>query len=456
MDDNYSLASFAFLYNYAKDSDETMSFHAETFPHTERLTIHRIPICSFSSITAVKTPHELAACELVSKARALTLNDNTSSASVCQPFLWVILNVATSKDTQQVTLERSIVEHAGGVVWNSSVALADLLFESFCKRTVGDGLLSPLQQLPDNPVVLELGAGVGLLGPVYRFVCRAKKVILSDSSFDSLTLSFRTQRLNDGPASHEPADEVDDSRVLWAGRKLLPGRDDKRRDGDIGSTAWTCDVNPDVVVRHLDWHTVSPSGTAHEFSKTINASCIPTTGDRCLGTDMDAFKWRQTDVEIINGVLYDFAAIDSFANLVYKLLRLNPQALCLLAHDERLNVPFSAVGVDVAQDVFLEHFMDSYVKEVIPCADRERPYIMKRHQVMLTVLLHRVTTSRTHSCRFQVFRGRGSSFNRSLLLCELCSRWILWNRSLRQNPVMEAICLLPQHSAVMPMITIKA
>ncbi|KAL8271408.1 hypothetical protein Esti_004609 [Eimeria stiedai] len=254
--------------------------------------------------------------------------------------------------------------------------------------------------------VLELGSGVGFLGPVLKRLLRGVsqgapgappktnaclEIYLTDVDAGALQLCQLTQRLDEamlGDPHEGPPEKIEPSAgsnpLQVEGPQELSVISSAAEGKAEESAAEASQQGPpvNVRVRRLDWRHGGPwtsalrargSATSQgppALSKDLGASSAAGRGPSQRAS-RDPFEWLPEEIEAVQAegaidlvvacdVLYDFDLNEALANLLQALLKRNPKSRCLLAHTRRLGIvcPTSSVPVDVFAEDFWDRFCD--------------------------------------------------------------------------------------------------
>ncbi|KAL8441350.1 hypothetical protein Emag_007250 [Eimeria magna] len=254
--------------------------------------------------------------------------------------------------------------------------------------------------------VLELGSGVGFLGPLLKRLMQGAsqgacgeapkhnvclEVYLTDADSGALQLCHLTQRLDEalsgGPhmglqGKKEPSALSDSSQnegprtSAWV-RSAAEAKAEE-------STSEASQQGPPVSVRvrRLDWHHGGPWASALQARSSATAQGRPVPSkdhgassaaeeDPSQRASLDLFEWLPEEIQALQAegaidlvlacdVLYDFNLNEALANIIQALLERNPKSRCLVAHTRRLGIvcPTSSVPVDVFAEDFWDRFCD--------------------------------------------------------------------------------------------------
>ncbi|KAL8435135.1 hypothetical protein Efla_006356 [Eimeria flavescens] len=262
--------------------------------------------------------------------------------------------------------------------------------------------------------VLELGSGVGFLGPLLRRVlegayCRGAsegapqhsvEIYLTDADTGALQLCSLTQRLNEvltgGPFTGQhrgPHVAEDQTLRSSSGGVRAP----------LGPRAASCLTATEaqgpsaggpcqgptvsIRVRRLDWRQGGPWASAlrketaagwpgpgaHVSEARGAPAAAAQQGAPHEAPEDDAFVWQAEETETLGAegavdlllacdVLYDFALSERLAAFLKVVLKRNPNCRCLLAHTRRLGCVCATSTLPV--DVFAEDFWDRFCDPV--------------------------------------------------------------------------------------------
>ncbi|KAL8446577.1 hypothetical protein Emed_005031 [Eimeria media] len=254
--------------------------------------------------------------------------------------------------------------------------------------------------------VLELGSGVGFLGPLLKRLLNGAakedsggplkpnvclEVYLTDADAGALQLCHLTQQLDEallgGP------------HMGFQGKKEPPARSDASQKEGPQTSTWVRSAAEakaeestseapqqgppvSVRVRRLDWRHGGPWASALRAASSATTQGPPAPsqnreafsaaeGDPSQPASLDPFEWLPEEIEALQAegaidlilacdVLYDFDLNEALADLLKALLKRNPKSRCLLAHTRRLGIvcPTSSVPVDVFAEDFWDRFCD--------------------------------------------------------------------------------------------------
>ncbi|KAL8437420.1 hypothetical protein ACSSS7_001015 [Eimeria intestinalis] len=256
--------------------------------------------------------------------------------------------------------------------------------------------------------ILELGSGVGFLGPVLnrlvRGACRgapggasqphvSSEIYLTDVEAGALRLCQCTQRLDEsllGSPRGSPPEKSDPltgssalqkgglPNVLWTSSAA----EAKAKTVESASEASQLRTPVSVRVRRLDWRHGGPWASAlraRSSATTQGPAAAPhnhgheafshAEGPPSQRASADPFEWLPEEIEALQvegaidlvlacDVLYDFDLNEALAEFLQILLKRNPKSRCLLAHTRRLGIvcPTSSVPVDVFAEDFWDRF----------------------------------------------------------------------------------------------------
>ncbi|XP_026191245.1 uncharacterized protein LOC34618387 [Cyclospora cayetanensis] len=270
------------------------------------------------------------------------------------------------------------------------------------KETLGNVVEMASTGVPKVFRILELGSGVGLIGPLLRRLfargdfsasslgCTkgasdlSVEVYLSDTDPEALQMCERTQRLDESILGllHEgicPSGCREEAFGHGSSPDLAAAKSPRAH--------FECSPGTSVktFVRRLDWRHGGPwaadvSGISPQTDHSRVEDDDPESQDdltvaRTRG--QDAFEWTREEVEMLqkegalslvlaSDVLYDFNLTSSLSNLLCAILEKNPSCRCLLSHSRRLGIvcPTSSVAVDIYAEDFFDRFCSSDPKEI--------------------------------------------------------------------------------------------
>eukprot|EP00923_Selenidium_pygospionis_P037579 GHVN01065863.1.p1 GENE.GHVN01065863.1~~GHVN01065863.1.p1 ORF type:complete len:573 (+),score=113.85 GHVN01065863.1:741-2459(+) len=317
----------------------------------------------------------------------------------------------------------------GCATWNASLAMSDLLLQWACQEEEEHGVdgvvkrVSPVGQLHlrkfievsqlnqvgrQHSSVMELGCGLGVLGPIWaRFGSSlgVSTVHLTDSNGTHVN-TFSATGVSEMNVAGEPIEinegsSTDEVTISVIAKCKMTQESNRMEDGYPG----TCVVD----IRHLEWSTavarldrimgemIKPRNRDDFIDRHVtHCSGEPHTSNEFDDDELCSFMLHD-DLRLILAcdVWYDFNGVDQFAHLIHLLISaryfinkidethqattdksVHVPPRVVVAHDERINLfcggTTTVCGAvheesgsnvrEVVCDVFLEHFMDNYVR----------------------------------------------------------------------------------------------
>lgn len=258
--------------------------------------------------------------------------------------------------------------------------------------------------------ILELGSGVGFLGPLLRRVLSrcppeglprdegplrapslSVEIYLTDTDTRALRLCDKTQRLDEalirgapqgGHLSDRGREEPATCLSSLASDEATTPKG--RCPGDLHNFLGR------ITVRRLDWQhggpwapdlcKVFPAAATRRHAEALGALRVSKAQGETSGKPLrssgggppkNPFEWTQEETDVLttegaldlivaSDVLYDFDGNTSLARLLWILLQKNPHCRCFIGHTRRLGIvcPTSSFPVDVFAEDFWDRFCE--------------------------------------------------------------------------------------------------